>query len=144
MVKNLPNKWVRKAISDLINGITVNGRFIPCYDYRVTGPNIPDYYTIMTTQSNEVDMTIKCGYRWESSILIEIFTRYPLPGNPGSRVLADDILDEVRELLNILELDEESDLEIIKKEFSFPSDLVTTTSNENVFRNFIRLNLLIN
>ena len=33
MVKSLPDKWIRKAISNKINNIVVDGVMIPCYDY---------------------------------------------------------------------------------------------------------------
>lgn len=146
MNKPLPNKYIRKRIFDLINGISVDGYIIPCYDTRVTSDintETPKYYVIMNTQSNEVDKSSKCEYYWESEILINIFTHYDLPGNAGSSLLADDILDEVKDLLHEFQLDVESGLEVIKVNSSYPDSLSSTSKNENVYRNFMRLELLI-
>ena len=97
----------------------------------------------MTSQSNEVDKNNKCEWLWDSEILIDIITSYDLPGNPGSRLLADNILDEVRDALKDIELDEESGLEVVTRTQRFPNDISTTTKNENIFRKLIRLELKI-
>jgi len=143
MDKVLPDKWIRKAISTAINNMVVDTKTIPCYDYRVTG-NAVKNYTLITTQSNEVDKSIKCGYRWESSVLIEVFSSYSASGNTGSRLLADNILNSVRDLTKSLTLDVASGLEVIDLDQSFPNDLVATSNNENIYRKFIRIELLIN
>ena len=143
MIKNLPNKWVRKAVFELIDGIDVDGNIIPCYDTRVSGAYIPDYYFIMNAQTNEVDKANKCEYFWISTLTIDVYTRYPLPGNPGSRLLVDNMTDAARELLNDIELDVASDLEIIFKTQSFPANLDIETDNEVVYRNILVLNLYL-
>jgi len=142
MVKTLPDKYIRKAVYNAINGIVVDGEQILCYDSRVSGKGV-DNYVLMTTQSNEVDKRTKCGYDWQSQILIEVFTRYKLTGNTGSRLLADNILDEVRSLTDTLVLDVASGLDIVTQAQSFPSDLVSETSNEIIVRKFIRIEFLI-
>ena len=146
MDKALPDKWIRKAVSDAIDGIEVDGLLIPCYDVRVTrGDNkaVPNHFVIMSTQSNEVDKNNKCEWFWESQILLDIVTSYDLPGNPGSRLLVDNILEAVKDATNNLTLDVSSGLEIIRQTDSFPSDISTTSKNENIFRKFLRLELLI-
>jgi len=142
MVKSLPDKYIRKAIYTAINGIVVDGEAILCYDSRVTGKGV-DNYTLMTTQTNSVDKRTKCGYDWQSSILIEVFTRYKLTGNTGSRLLADNILDEVRSLTDSLTLDVASGLDIVTQIQSFPNDLITETTNEIIIRKFMRIEFLI-
>ena len=142
MVKTLPDKWIRKAVYDAINGIVVDANQILCYDSRLTGGAINNY-VLMTTQSNEVDKRTKCGYYWQSQILIEVFTKYDLTGNTGSRLLADNIMDKVRELTNSLTLDAASGLEIVSQVQSFPNDLNAETTNEIIFRKFIRIEFLI-
>ena len=74
MDKSLPDKHVRKAIYALVDGITVDTETINCYDSRVTVTNadIPDFYVLMTTQTNIVDKNNKCEWFWESSILLDI------------------------------------------------------------------------
>ena len=142
MVKTLPDKYVRKAVYDAINGIVVDSEAILCYDSRSTGSNV-DNYTLMTTQTNSVDKRTKCGYDWQSSILIEVFTRYNLTGNTGSRLLADNILDEVRSATDTLTLDGASGLDIVTQIQSFPNDLVSETNNEIIIRKFMRIEFLI-
>ena len=143
MEKSLPDKWVRKAIFSKLNGIVVSGNTIPCKDTRVTGNNIPQHYILMTTQTNSVDKANKCEFFWESSILLDIITTYDGTGNTGSRVLADDILDEVRNLTNNLVLDAASGLKVIIQTQDFPNDITTIISKENIFRKFMRLELTI-
>ena len=140
---SLPDKYVRKAVYTLLNNITVNSNTIKCYDSRITGSTIPSYYILMTTQTNQVDESVKCGNRWQSSILLDIVTRYNASGNTGSRLLADDIAEYVR---NVLEanLTLEGGLNVIKQKLDFPNDLSSVTENENIFRKFIRIELTIN
>ena len=142
MIKPLPDKWIRKAIFDVVNNIVVDGETIRCLDRRVTGSNL-DNYILLTVQSNEVDKSIKCGDRWESSILIEIYTRYLLTGNTGSRLFADNITDEVRALTDTLVLDPASGLTIVTQNQSFPDDLVDTDDSYMFYRKFIRKEFLI-
>jgi hypothetical protein len=142
MIKPLPDKWIRKAIFDVVNNIVVDGEKIRCLDRRVTGSNL-DNYILLTVQSNEVDKSIKCGDRWESSILIEIYTRYLLTGNTGSRLFADNITDEVRALTDTLVLDPASGLTIVTQNQSFPDDLVDTDDSYMFYRKFIRKEFLI-
>ena len=143
MNKNLPDKWIRKAIYDRINNMVVDSNTIPCYDYRVTGSNVPAHYILVTTQSSEVDKRNKCEYSWESSVLLDIVTTYKSSGNTGSRLLADNILDSARALIDGLTLDANSGLKIVTEKQGFPSDIATITKNQNVFRKFLRLELLI-
>lgn len=144
MNKTLPDKYIRKAIHSAINNMVVDGKTIRCFDYRVTGRKIPDYYTLITTQTNQVNKANKCEYAWESSVLIDIFTRYEGAGNPGSRLFADNILDKVRELTDSLTLDVSSNLKIVWQKQGFPNDIVSLTKTENVFRKFIRIEFYIN
>lgn len=143
MVKTLPDKYIRKAVFNAVNNIVVDTITIPCYDTRVTG-SVKDNYILMSGQSNEVDKSNKCADKWESQILLEIYTSYDSQGNTGSRLLADNILDKVRELTDTLTLDVASGLEIVTQNQSFPNDLTSTTTNQIVYRKFIRIEFLIN
>jgi len=146
MVKSLPDKWVRKAIYDAVNNVDVDGFHVKVFDTRVTvdiNSDEPQHYILMTTQTNETEPTSKCEWNWRSSILLDIVTTFPQPGNPGSRLLVDDITDKVRESIQGLTLDPASNLKIIMQDESYPSDLVTLTKTESVFRKFIRLELFI-
>jgi hypothetical protein len=149
MIKTLPDKWIRKAIFDVINNISVVDEMsgdvlvVKCYDSRVMADNDITQYVLMTTQTNTVDKSTKCGNRWESSILLDIVTTFNGAGNYGSRLLADNILDKVRALTDSLTLDVASGLEVVYQSQDFPNDLVTVTSTENIYRKFMRIELLI-
>lgn len=144
MTKNLPDKYLRKAVFLAINNIVVDGVTVPCYDRRITTNDEPKAYCLVTAQSNQVVRANKCEDRWDSSILIEVFTRYPKAGNYGSRLLADNILDEVRRLTDNLTLDAGASLTNVYQRQSFPDDLVTETSNEIIFRKFMRIEITLN
>ena len=144
MIKPLPDKWVRKAVYDAINDMVVDTIVIPCYDTRVVANGGTNHYVLMSTQTNSVDKTTKCENSYESSILLDIVTSYDGAGNVGSRLLADNIADKVRELTDNLTLDVASGLTILKQTQDFPNDIATITDTENVFRKLIRLELFIN
>ena len=144
MIKPLPDKYVRKAVYDAVNNIVVDTLTIPAYDSRVSGNVIPQHFILMTTQTNQVNQMTKCGDVWESSILIDIVTTYDGSGNAGSRLLADNILNNVRSYTNNLTLLPSSGLVVQKQTQDFPNDIVTITDNENVFRKLMRLELTIN
>lgn len=144
MNKALPDKWVRKAIYEAINNMVVDGITVPNYDFRVSGSNQPTAYTLISTQSNLVDQSVKCGHRWENTTVVEVFVKYLGTGNPGSRLLADNILDEVRSRTQSITLDVASSMVIQDQTETYPNDLVTITEDENIFRKFVRYELLIN
>lgn len=139
----LPDKWVRKAVYDLIDGIVVNTKVINAYDSRVPTGEYAAQYVLMTTQTNQVDESVKCGERWRSSILLDIVTRYKGTGNTGSRLLADDISDAIRTLLES-KLTLGGGLNVLHQKLDFPNDMTQVDDIENIYRKFIRIELLIN
>jgi len=146
MNKTLPDKWVRKAISAVLNNVEVQSMLIPCYDLEVTrdvNKSAPRHYILMTAQSNEVDKNNKCEWFWEANILIDVVTRYPGPGNPGSRVLADDILDAARDATKDIQLDIASGLSVVRITQSFPQDINSKSGDENIFRKLMRIEMTI-
>lgn len=149
MDKIIPDKWVRKAIYTAINNMIVLDELtsqslqVPCFDSRVPTTNAKDYYVLLTTQTNRVDKSVKCGYRWESSILLDIVTKYNSTGNAGTRLFADNILDKARELTNSLVLDATSGLTVVRQTQEFPNDFVSFTPTQSVFRKLMRIEFLI-
>ena len=149
MDKNIPDKWVRKAVYTAINNMTVLDELnsqslqVPCFDSRVPTSNSKDYYVLLTTQTNRVNKFNKCEDVYESSILLDIVTKYNSTGNAGTRLFADNILEKVRELTNNLTLDVSSNLFINRQTQDFPNDIVSFTDTQNVFRKLIRLELTI-
>mgnify|MGYP003648148018 CR=1 FL=1 len=149
MNKQLPDKWIRKAIYKAINNIAVLNEVtnqtieIPCFDTRVPTNNEKHHYVLMTSQTNNVNKANKCEYIWESSITLDVITYFIGAGNTGSRLLADNILDEIRLLTNNISLEASSGLKVFSQIQSFPNDLATITKNENIFRKFIKIDLVI-
>ena len=86
-----PDKRIRKALFDMLNNVVVNTKTIKCYDMRVSQNENIDNYILLTSQSKERNKANKCEYRWDCSILIEIFCKATSNGNNGSRVLLNDI-----------------------------------------------------
>lgn len=139
MVSINPDKYIRKAIFDKINNIIVSGKTIPCYDSRAT--NAPSNYVLLTSQTKEVDKATKCSYRWETMLLIEIFTKVTSSGNTGSRVFLNDIEQAVYTLL--LPKLAVSGFENLTQNITFENSLDTPTDTELISRSFLRLNLTL-
>lgn len=142
MDKTLPNKWVRKAVRDAINNITVDGVQIPCFSGRAD--NTYNFYTLLTTQTNLETNLTKCEGTWQSSILIDIVTIYNGTDNPANRSFLDDITDAIRNATKDLTLDVSSGLVIQKQNISEVNNLDNQTDTQNVYRNLMRIELTIN
>lgn len=141
MNKINPNKYIRKAIYTAINNMVVNGISIPCYDTRVKPTENPNFYVLMSTQTKSVDKANKCEYRWDCDIVLDIVTRYATAGNAGSRMLADDIEDKVRELTNNLVVPNFNNL---NQTFVQETQLDNINTTEIVYRNIVRLLITLN
>ena len=139
MVSINPDKSIRKAIFDKINNIVVSGKIIPCYDSRAT--NAHSNYVLLTAQTKEVDKGNKCSYSWKTSLLIEIYTRTTSAGNSGSRVLLNDIEERVMTLLNPKIT--VAGFTTVTQNISYENQLETITETSNIFRSFLRLNLIL-
>ena len=134
-----PDKHIRKAIFDNINNIVVSGKIIPCYDSRAT--NAPSNYVLLTAQTKEVDKGNKCSYSWETSLLIEIYTKVTSSGNTGSRVLLNDIEERVMTLLNPKIT--VAGFTTVTQNISYENQLETVTDVDVIYRSFLRLNLTL-
>lgn len=136
-----PDKFIRKAVFDLIDNITVSGKQIQCFDSRVTAANSLKEYVLLTSQTKNVLKPNKCAYQWETSLLIEIYTKNSSAGNPGSRVLLNDIEQAIYTLL--LPKVNVSGFSNLIQNVTFETSLETITSTENIFRSFLRLNITL-
>ena len=141
MISINPDKFIRKAVHDLINNIVVSSKIIKSFDSRVSGNANLTEYVLFTAQTKEIEKATKCGYRWECSLLLDIVTIYKGSGNTGSRVKGDDIQSEIYELIKNIEI---PNYIVINRTFVFQDSLSLKTPTENIFRNFIRVELLIN
>jgi hypothetical protein len=125
-----PSKYVRKAIFDLISDE------YECFDMQVTGNKNPTEYVIISTQSKEINKATKCNYRWLSYTLLDIVTIYNGAGNTGSRLRADDIENDIFQLIENINID---GYEVVNRTFEFPDTLDNISTTQNVYRNFIRV-----
>lgn len=136
-----PDKFIRKAVFDATNNIVVNSKIIKTFDSRLTGNANLTEYILMTAQDKDVLKNTKCEYEWECSLLIEIYTRYSSAGNTGSRLLLNDIEQAVMDVLN-------PKLTIqgftnVTQNITYETSLETVTDSENIYRSFLRLNLIL-
>jgi hypothetical protein len=134
-----PDKYIRKAVSDLVNNIVVSSKIIKCFDSRAT--NAPLEYVLLTAQTKEVDKATKCDYRWDSSLLIEIYTKTTSSGNTGSRVLLNDIEQAIYTLL--LPKLTVIGFQTLTQNIAFENQLETITDTEIIMRSFLRLSLTL-
>ena len=136
-----PDKYIRKAVYNLTSNIVVDSNIIPCFDSRISGNADVMNYILMTAQTKDVDKATKCGNRWETSLLIEIYTKSSSAGNSGSRLLLNDIEQAVTDLLNPTIAIE--GFETLIQNITYEASLETVTDTENIFRSFLRLNLTL-
>jgi len=142
---NLPEKWIRKAVSEAVGAFYIGDYLVKIFDTRVPAIELEnDAFVIMSTQLTSESDNSKCGHIWESSLLLDITTIYRKPGNPGSRLLVDDITQEVKDSLDGLQLAVASGMSIINIDLEYPPGIFSSTKSENAFRKFIRITLKIN
>lgn len=135
-VRKNPDKWIRKAVSERINDMTVDAYNIPCIDTNYTGDTQPKYYVAMSTQTKRDNQTSKCGWEWDCSILLDITTRFIGTSNTGSRTLANDIEENIILLMNDFTIEGGFRIDDIMVEESISQDGHTNT--EVYFRQLLR------
>ena len=136
-----PNKWLRKAFFDKLNNIMVDGFSIPCFDERVTGSFVPFHYILLSTQTKREDKYNKCNDRWDCDILLDIITTYPATGNTGSKLLAENIEEQVINLENSISLG--GGFKINERSLVSSDSQTTIGVTTNVFRQLIRFQYFI-
>lgn len=141
MVTTNPDKHIRNSVFNLINDVQVDEKIVKCFDTRVTGNPFINEYTLLTSQTKDVLKPNKCEYQWETSLLIEIYTKTSSGGNSGSRVLLNNIEQAIYSLL--LPKITVSGFQTLTQNITFETQLDTVTSTEIIFRSFLRLNLIL-
>lgn len=141
MISINPDKFIRKAVYEQINNIVVNSKIIKSFDSRLSGNENLSEYVLFTAQTKDIEKATKCAYRWETSLLIEIYTKTSSSGNSGSRVLLNDIEQAIYTLL-------QPKITVngfvnLTQNITFEQQLETITDTENIFRSFLRLNLTL-
>ena len=133
--KQLPDKWIRKAIYDGLNGVSIGSDTINVYDYRVPIEKAPKVYILMTSQTSTPDRGNKCDIPYNSVIRVEVVTQFASSGNTGSRLLADEGMQLVIDWFNGNSLiDNLSGFVLSKKDIDFGSDIQNTLPNYSIFR----------
>ena len=144
MVGQNPDKYIRKAVFDVINNAVVISSIpitLKCFDTRLTGNANLREYVLLSSQTKEINKANKCEYRWDTSLLIEIYTKAPSAGNYGSRVVLNDIENYIYNTLpNPLVV---TGYKTLTQNISFETQLDTVTDTETIFRSFLRLNLTL-
>ena len=135
-VKKNPDKWIRQAVSNRVDGIVVSGATIYVVDTNYTGETQPRQYIALSTQTKRDDQIAKCGWEWECSILLDIVTRYIGTGNTGSRDFVNDIEEQVISLMNDLTINGGFRVDEIVIEDSTSMD--GNTDTEVYFRQLLR------
>lgn len=131
-----PSKYIRKYFVSALSNMVVNGKAVKVYDSHT--PNNDDVLIILSTQTGSNDWNDKCSVDKNRTIEIQIITRYK--GNTGSRVLIDDILEEVQSRTQNIEIE---NFMVQDWSVSFPNEFYTTNSTETIFRKIINYNLNI-
>ncbi|MDV3749079.1 hypothetical protein CMU21_14700 [Elizabethkingia anophelis] len=130
------DKWIRKYFVDTLNNMVVNGKTITIHDMRV--PENKDAYILMTTQQKSEGDPTKCDTPWDCYITLDVVTIYN--NIAGSRLLADDIMEEVmKRTQNVLV----NGFTVKKQSLDFPPDISTITSTQAIFRKLVTFNLII-
>ncbi|MDV3982819.1 hypothetical protein CMT48_17265 [Elizabethkingia anophelis] len=134
-MKNV-DKWIRKYFVDTLNNMVVNGKTITIHDMRI--PDNKDAYILMTTQQKSEGDPTKCDTPWDCYITLDVVTIYN--NIAGSRLLADDIMEEVmKRTQNVLV----NGFTVKKQSLDFPPDISTITSTQAIFRKLVTFNLII-
>ncbi|MDV3774056.1 hypothetical protein CMU14_13315 [Elizabethkingia anophelis] len=130
------DKWIRKYFVDTLNNMVVNGKTITIHDMRI--PDNKDAYILMTTQQKSEGDPTKCDTPWDCYITLDVVTIYN--NIAGSRLLADDIMEEVmKRTQNVLV----NGFTVKKQSLDFPPDISTITSTQAIFRKLVTFNLII-
>ncbi len=131
-----PSKYIRKYFVSALSNMVVNGKAVKVYDSHT--PNNDDVLIILSTQTGSNDWQTKCKVDKNRTIEIQIITRFA--GNSGSRVLADDICEEIQNRTQNIQIE---NFTVNDWSISFPNEFYTTNSTETIFRKIINYNLNI-
>ena len=139
----LPNKWLRKAIFDALDGLEVNREPINVYDTNVTSREDLAHYIVLSTQTATVTRSNSCKDLWNATIIIEAVTVEPNAGLGGSRVKLDNVTQLVYDRLTNLEFHEQAGLNFFSYRLDSKNTLSSTTNNKLINRNILQLTAVI-
>ena len=131
-----PSKWIRQYFVNAFANMVVSGKTVKVYDTHT--PNNDDVLIILSTQTGSNDRIDKCIITKNRTIEIQVITRFK--GATGSRLLLDDIVEEIQNRVQNIQV---NNFTVQDWDVSFPQDLITTSSTETIFRKIINYNLII-
>lgn len=129
MLGSNPDKWIRKYFADF-------GFSVPIYDANSV-KETELVYMVLSNQTKLKTEPNKCYKVWDCGVIIEVIQRSQGTHNKGSRVVVNDLEDEVITAFNNLEI---QGYELIKKEYDSNS-LVTQGITQVIDRQIININL---
>lgn len=129
-----PKKWIRKYFSTALANMVVNGKTVKVYDSHT--PNNDDVLIILSTQTGSNDREVKCSIDKNRTIEIQVITRYK--GATGSRLLMDDITEEIQNRITDIQVE---NFTVNDWSVNFPQEFITTSSTETIFRQIINYNI---
>lgn len=124
-----PDKWIRKYFADY-------GFSVPIYDANSVNEN-DTLYMVMSNQTKFKVDDNKCFKSWDCGIIIEIIQRSQGTQNKGSRVVINDLENEVITAFNNITV---TGYYLINKEYDSNS-IVTQGINQVIDRQIININL---
>lgn len=102
-----PDKHIRKYFFDSLNG------FAPVYDANSV-QDTDELYIVMSNQTKLLETNNKCFQEWNCSIILEIIQRSLASGNKGSRLVINDMEQNVLTAYNNLSI---LGFDLINKEY---------------------------
>jgi hypothetical protein len=127
-----PDKHIRKYFYDSLNSI------VPVYDANSV-QDTDELYIVMSNQTKAIETPNKCYDNWNCNITLEIIQRSLASGNKGSRLLINDLEQEVINAYESIQIDGFS---LINKEYDSNS-LVTQGVKQIIDRQIITINLVL-
>ena len=131
-----PSKYIRQYFVNAFANMVVSGKTVKVYDTHT--PNNDDVLIILSTQTGSNDRIDKCSITKNRTIEIQVITRYP--GNTGSRLLLDDIVEEIQNRVQNIQV---NNFTVQDWDVQFTNDFATTNTTETIFRKIINYNLII-
>lgn len=131
-----PSKYIRQYFVNAFANMIVSGKTVKVYDTHT--PNNDDVLIILSTQTGSNDRIDKCSITKNRTIEIQVITRFK--GATGSRLLLDDIVEEIQNRVQNIQV---NNFTVQDWNVSFPQDFVSTSTTETIFRKIINYNLTI-
>ncbi len=125
-----PDKYIRKYFYDFLSA------FAPVFDERQVTENETLYFVIRN-QTKDLRRENKCFEHWQTNTVIEVVQRSLGTSNKGSRVVINDLEQEVINAYNSVNI---QGFIVLAKEYNSTS-FITEGIRETLDRQIININL---